>query len=761
MIEKICKNCQKYPCLKNNPMMSEDKCSYPENFSYKEHLVIKQPIIFLISRGEGTNEDDRYFMLYADKKNPLHIWMDNDEGNCLYPETVMPKKWYIDQSKRIRLSKNLAERIMGYLNPECYPNIIPDFVEKTVLTVLDQNFIPQITETEKEREKKGIKKEDDFISRNNHDKRFFEDGKLKPSMIADEIMQDYTFRTTTDNETIYYYHNGIYHDGGEILIKKEAKKRYDDITSHQQNEVIMHIATTTYTDRNNFNNNPNLIHLQNEIFNFGTMKTQPFTSEVISTVQIPVIYHNNTDCPKIKKFLNEILQKDDVPIIQELFGYLLYRDYPIQKAFMMVGSGSNGKSVLLNLCRHFLGKNNVSSLPLQQIDDSRNRFSKASLFGKLANINNDLSSAALRETGTFKMLTGGDTITAEKKFHHSFAFQNHAKLIFATNQLPETKDDSLAFFRRWIIIKFLVTFTDETADKTMIKKITDDNEISGLFNWAVEGLKRLLDNGVFSTSKTTLDVSREYKRLSSPLLAFVEDRIVVDKNSWVSKDEVYNTYIDYCGEHNLFTWEKNVFGRKISQFVKVRSVRKKDGKVRINGWEGIKLKEEEPDGNDARGDEGGQKNIDGYKNEDRDGWDKNDKEEKNNEKGGEREESGRDRSGIEKTQEKQQNIDDKNIKNDSVVSGMVGINPCSLVYKMEYGNKNKDITLPSQPSHPEKIVNKIGKWVINHYKTHKGIPMDFLIKDTLSMFPNADPEEIKNAYNILKQQKKEEKEEKI
>ena len=577
-------------------------------------------------------------------------------------------------------------------------------------------------------------------------------------------MKKYFFLTHPESMQVYVFNDKIY-QSADALIQKQAEDFLgDENKNNRTNEILGAIKRRNLElDRSKFDNVPlNLIPLANGIYNIDTGQLMPFSPNYFFTSMLPVVYNKDADCPAFKKFIAEILPEEhDRKVCQEFFGYLLYRDYPIQKAFMMVGSGSNGKSVLLNLCRHFLGKNNVSSLPLQQIDDSRNRFSKASLFGKLANINNDLSSAALRETGTFKMLTGGDTITAEKKFHHSFAFQNHAKLIFATNQLPETKDDSLAFFRRWIIIKFLVTFTDETADKTMIKKITDDNEISGLFNWAVEGLKRLLDNGVFSTSKTTLDVSREYKRLSSPLLAFVEDRIVVDKNTWVSKDEVYNTYIDYCGEHNLFTWEKNVFGRKISQFVKVRSVRKKDGKVRINGWEGIKLKEEEPDGNDARGDEEGQKNIDGYKNEDRDGWDKNDKEEKNNEKGGEREESGRDRSGIEKTQEKQQNIDDKNIKNDSVVSGMVGINPCSLVYKMEYGNKNKDITLPSQPSHPEKIVNKIGKWVINHYKTHKGIPMDFLIKDTLSMFPNANPEEIKNAYNILKQQEKEEKEEKI
>ena len=150
MIEKICRNCQKYPCIKDNPMMSEDKCSYFEDFSFKENLVIKQPITFLISRGEGKKEDDRYFILYADRNNPLHVWMDNDEGNMLFPETIMPKGWYLNQKHRIKFSKDLSGRIIGYLNPECYPNIKPDFVEKTVLTVLDQNFIPQITETEKE-----------------------------------------------------------------------------------------------------------------------------------------------------------------------------------------------------------------------------------------------------------------------------------------------------------------------------------------------------------------------------------------------------------------------------------------------------------------------------------------------------------------------------------------------------------------------------------------------------------------------------------
>ena len=172
--------------------------------------------------------------------------------------------------------------------------------------------------------------------------------------------------------------------------------------------------------------------------------------------KIPIKYNPNADCPKIKEFINQIMREEDVVVLQELAGYCLWKDYPIQKAFALVGEGSNGKSTFLRLLTKLLGKENVSSISLQDLVN--NRFAVANLYGKLANIFADLPPEILKDTAKFKMLTGGDIITAEKKFKNPFKFYNYAKLIFSCNRLPVTYDDTTAFFRRWVIINFPNTF---------------------------------------------------------------------------------------------------------------------------------------------------------------------------------------------------------------------------------------------------------------------------------------------------------------
>jgi putative DNA primase/helicase len=124
----------------------------------------------------------------------------------------------------------------------------------------------------------------------------------------------------------------------------------------------------------------------------------------------------------------------------------------IQKALLLVGDGSNGKSTLINLIKAFTGHENVSAVSLQELEN--NRFSKADLYNKLVNLYADLLDGALKTVGTFKMLTGSDPIKGERKFQNSFLFKNFAKLIFLANKVPKVFEDRDAFFRRWTILTF-------------------------------------------------------------------------------------------------------------------------------------------------------------------------------------------------------------------------------------------------------------------------------------------------------------------
>ncbi|KUJ94011.1 MAG: Phage/plasmid primase, P4 family [Archaeoglobus fulgidus] len=424
---------------------------------------------------------------------------------------------------------------------------------------------------------------------------FDEKGKFIAKRLADKIMSQVKFVTLTDTSEVWYYDakKGIWRPNGEVIIEKLCEEYLgEEANRYRVNEVIGHIQRSTYVDRSIFDRNINLIAVENGVLNLQTGELLPFSPDYYLTVKIPVKYNPEADCPKIKQFLKEILHEEDIPVIFELFGFCLYRRYFIHKAFMFVGSGRNGKSTLINLLKAFLGPWNVSNIPLQSLND--NRFAAAELYGKLANTFADLSNEALTSTGIFKVLTGEDTIDAERKFKNPFKFTNYAKLIFSCNQLPLSYDDTDAFFARWIIINFPNQFL-ENADRNLIQKLTTEEELSGLLNLALIGLWRLMENGDFSKGISIEEARELYLRMSDPVAAFVMDCIEIDSDSYVPKKDLYTTFLEYCRKNKLPTVSENTFHKRLIRHVNVEDYRPKVGGKRVTAWKGIRLKEPEPE----------------------------------------------------------------------------------------------------------------------------------------------------------------------
>ena len=187
------------------------------------------------------------------------------------------------------------------------------------------------------------------------------------------------------------------------------------------------------------------------------------------------------------------------------------------------------------------------------------------------------------------MLTGGAPIEAEKKFRNSFTFINYAKLIFSANKVPEAADDTDAFFRRWIIITFPNKFEGENCDPHLIEKLTKPEELSGLLNLALQGLRRLLEQGRFSHSKTTDEIREDYIRKSDPLAAFVMDCLEVDPEAWVEKQTLYNAFTAYCRKQKLPAVSRDTFYKNLPKHVQVAEYRPKVEGTRIRAFRGIKL----------------------------------------------------------------------------------------------------------------------------------------------------------------------------
>jgi putative DNA primase/helicase len=374
-------------------------------------------------------------------------------------------------------------------------------------------------------------------------------GRFYPNAVGDYLMKKYSFITHPQSREIFVWLDGYYRPVGEILIERFTVDQMGrDYKTARVREVVAYIKSSTYKK---FVKPPiNLINLKNGVYNLETGELEPHNPKWHFLQKLPVEYCEYAVTPIIQKFLRDVTaSEEDAVVLEEIIGYCLYRGYPIHKALMLVGGGANGKSTYLNLVTTLLGSDSVSNRSLQDLEN--NRFAKASLHGKLANVFDDLQDTPLKHTGMFKMLTGGSRVEAEKKFMHPFSFTNYAKLLFSTNKVLKAHDDTDAFFRRWVLITFPNKFEGDNCDEGILEKLTNEEELSGLLNVALRALRRILERGKFSHSPTTDEIREDWIKKADPIASFVTDTLVPDAGSHIGKKVLYGLYTAYCRENKL------------------------------------------------------------------------------------------------------------------------------------------------------------------------------------------------------------------
>jgi putative DNA primase/helicase len=392
-----------------------------------------------------------------------------------------------------------------------------------------------------------------------------ETGRLQPNRVACRILDqgELVLATLKDSEEILCYDErmGIWHVDGEVRIKELVRRLVakdsnldKQLTTHSMKEILARIRWSTYVDRSDFDPPPKKICVTNGVLDLDRAELKPHDPSYQFRNRMPVRCDPSATCPDIERFLDRVVPEYKDTIF-ELLGYCLIPGNQLQRAVLCVGFGNNGKSTFLNLVKMFLGPENVSSRSLQELLE--HRFATADLDGKLANIYADIPSKALVDTGRFKILTGGDLLTAEHKFQKSFQFVNGAKLFFSCNIVPETKDDSDAFYRRWIIIPFTQTISDDEADRYILDKLTTPSELSGLLNKALDGRRRLLANGRFSKEDNAERNRISYTKLSDPVTCFIQDEVLIGGEETTPKQDLYLAFQAYCA--------RKKYGRAYSQ----------------------------------------------------------------------------------------------------------------------------------------------------------------------------------------------------
>jgi len=310
-------------------------------------------------------------------------------------------------------------------------------------------------------------------------------------------------------------------------------------------------------------------------------------------------------CPKSLEAFKQWVD-DKWILLFEVIGYTLYPKYVFNKAVLLTGSGSNGKSTFLNLLLKILGRNNVSAVSLKRIVEG-DKFASIELYHKLANISSELFQFRVTNTDLFKKLTGEDYVEGQKKFKDPIYFVNYAKLINATNELPVVKDQTYGFWRRWIVIEFPHQFEE---DPTFFERIFTNEEIEGIITVSIIAFARVMQKKKFDFEDSSADIKEKWERASDSVYAFVKDLIESGRAEYDPKNgdlftpvkEFYQAYTEWCEENDRKPEAQSTVTKRLETKFRITKSQKRINGERVWCYTGIKLKNNNTGGNEGNND---------------------------------------------------------------------------------------------------------------------------------------------------------------
>jgi putative DNA primase/helicase len=384
-----------------------------------------------------------------------------------------------------------------------------------------------------------------------------------------------------DNQ-LHFYNNGIYISSQKRL-DAEMLKNISQLNRAKRKEVYDYLDAII-TD-NVQSTEANLIAFRNGLYDITTDAFIPFSPEHVILNRIDWDYNPNAKNGLVDEVLDKISCNDaDIrALLEELIGYCFYRRNELGKSFVLTGERSNGKSTFLDMIKTMLGEQNIAALDLAEVNE---KFSTAELFGKLANIGDDIGDEFIPNTGVFKKLVTGEKLKGERKGQDPFFFHSYAKLLFSANNIPRLGrgKDSAAIARRLIIIPFDAKFSVDDPDfKPYIKyDLRKQSAMEYLILLGLQGLKRVLHNQQFTESSKVKNALNEYEETNNPILGFFKS---VELSEILNEptNKVYKLYQEYCIRNNLQSLSNIEFSRQVKRHFDIDIVDKtiKGKKYRI------------------------------------------------------------------------------------------------------------------------------------------------------------------------------------
>lgn len=274
---------------------------------------------------------------------------------------------------------------------------------------------------------------------------------------------------------------------------------------------------------------------------------------------------------KFLRFLEEAFRADadattKIDLLQEFIGVaVIGLSTRLQKALVLVGPGANGKSVFAAVVEAAMPTGSVVAIPPQDLEQE---YRRALLTGKSLNIVSELPNADIRGSEILKAVIAGDPITGREIRQSPYTFRPIAGHLFATNQLPGTRDQSHGFWRRLLVVEFNRIFATHEQNPTLAVEIVRE-ELPAIVSWFLRGAERVLATGHYTLPPSSVVAVERWKRKADHVLEFVSeqcDRLGpnVPIKMWTPAAVVYRRYRDWALRSGHRPVACNTFGERMA-----------------------------------------------------------------------------------------------------------------------------------------------------------------------------------------------------
>lgn len=313
------------------------------------------------------------------------------------------------------------------------------------------------------------------------------------------------------------------------------------------------------------------------------------------TYCLPYAYDPSATCPRWEAFLEEVLEGDPelIAVLQEWFGYCCVCDTSLEKAMFFEGEGANGKSQTIAVLEYLVGSANTSAVALERFGK---QFGITQTRHKLVNLATETDPKVRINVNLVKAFISGDPVTLEYKGVDDFKERPTARLVIAMNERAKITDFSEGIWRRLLLMPFNYTVPVEKRIPDLGRKIAAE-EGSGILNWAIAGLRRLMVNKRFTEARAITETLASYRDDRDPIRFLLQKLVRVEPGAQVTTDELWVglSAMAVAYEKSISEeFSKQTLGKVIPKLFgkDVKNERVYVGNKRVRAWIGLGLTEE-------------------------------------------------------------------------------------------------------------------------------------------------------------------------